>query len=88
MVPPLGTGSAFGVSGIDRLAMSPNAAMPSAHAAFAVIAAGAVIALAQRPLVLALAALYPLAVGFEIVATGNHFWLDAVAGISAAGSRS
>jgi membrane-associated phospholipid phosphatase len=74
-----------GAGGLDRLAMSPYAAMPSGHAAFAVIAAAIVICLSRRPLVRLAAALYPLAVLFEIVATGNHIWLDAAAGAAAAG---
>lgn len=86
MVPSLGYDSAFGVglSGLDRLAISPYAAMPSGHAAFALIAAGIVVCLSSRRLVRLIAALYPLAVLLEIVATGNHIWLDATAGASAA----
>jgi membrane-associated phospholipid phosphatase len=58
--------------------------MPSGHAAFALIAAAIVVCLARRPLVRLTAALYPLAVLVEIVATGNHIWLDAAAGAGAA----
>jgi membrane-associated phospholipid phosphatase len=64
--------------------MSPYAAMPSGHAAFAVIAAAIVVCLSRRPLVRLTGALYPLAVLLEIVATGNHIWLDAAAGAAAA----
>ena len=74
-----------GLSGVDRLAMSPYAAMPSGHAAFAVLVAGILVALSRRPLVRAIALLYPVAVLLEIVGTGNHIWLDAVAGAAAAG---
>jgi hypothetical protein len=86
LVPSLGYGSstAAGAGGLDRLAMSPYAAMPSGHAAFAVIAAAIVVCLSRRPLVRLTAALYPLAVLLEIVATGNHIWLDAAAGVGAA----
>ena len=86
LVPSIGYDGAIGPasSGLDRLAMSPYAAMPSGHAAFAVIAATAVVCLARNPLVRLAAALYPLAVLLEIVATGNHIWLDAAAGVAAA----
>jgi hypothetical protein len=73
-----------GLTGLDRLAMSPYAAMPSGHAAFAVIAAGCVVALSRRPVVRLAALAYPFAVLVEIVATGNHIWLDAAAGIASA----
>jgi hypothetical protein len=86
MVASLGYGSATnaGMSGLDRLAMSPYAAMPSGHAAFAIIAAAIVVCLSRRRLVRLIAAMYPAAVLLEIVATGNHFWLDAAAGAAAA----
>jgi hypothetical protein len=85
LVPSLGYGpTGAGTSGLDRLAMSPYAAMPSGHAAFALIAAAIVVCLSRRPLVRLTAALYPLAVLVEIVATGNHIWLDAAAGAGAA----
>jgi hypothetical protein len=72
-------------SGLDRIAMSPYAAMPSGHAAFAVIAAGLVIWLVRNPVIRVIAALYPVAILLEIVGTGNHLWLDAAAGTVAAG---
>jgi hypothetical protein len=85
MVPSLGYEHASaGLTGLDRLAMSPYAAMPSGHAAFAVLAAGIVIALSRSRLVRMLAALYPVAVLLEIVGTGNHIWLDAAAGAAVA----
>jgi hypothetical protein len=86
MVPSVGYDDAVGggLTGLDRLAMSPYAAMPSGHAAFAVIAAGCVVALTRRPLVRLAALAYPFAVLLEIVATGNHIWLDAAAGAAAA----
>jgi hypothetical protein len=85
MVPSLGYAHAStGLTGVDRLAMSPYAAMPSGHAAFAVLAAGIVVALSRSRLVRMLAALYPVAVLLEIVGTGNHIWLDAAAGAAVA----
>jgi membrane-associated phospholipid phosphatase len=58
--------------------------MPSGHAAFSLLVAGIVVALSRRRLVQAIAVLYPVAVGVEIVGTGNHIWLDAIAGAAAA----
>jgi hypothetical protein len=83
MIPGLGDGSAA-VSGFDRLFQSPYAAMPSGHVAFALVVSAAVARLARTRTARALALLYPAAVVAEIVATGNHLWLDAVGGALAA----
>jgi hypothetical protein len=72
--------ASLGTHGIERLLMSPYAAMPSGHAAFALLVAGIVFALARPWPVRALALLYPLGVLAEIMATGNHIWLDAFGG--------
>jgi hypothetical protein len=75
-------------AGDDRLArsiQSPYAAMPSAHTAFSVVAAGTVWALARSRPVRAAALLYPPAVIVEIIATGDHIWLDALGGLFVAG---
>ena len=86
MIPGLGYAdvASLGQHGIERLLMSPYAAMPSAHAAFALIVAGIVYTLARPWPVRALALLYPVAVLVEIMATGNHIWLDALGGAAAA----
>ena len=74
-----------GDRGLGRSIQSPYAAMPSAHTAFAVVAAGTVWALTpSRPVRIA-AILYPPAVVVEIIATGDHIWLDALGGLLAAG---
>jgi hypothetical protein len=72
--------ASLGTHGIERLLMSPYAAMPSGHAAFALLVAGTVFTLARPWPVRALALLYPLGVLAEIMATGNHIWLDALGG--------
>jgi hypothetical protein len=59
---------------------NPVAAVPSLHFGYALIVGVAVALLARRRTVRALGALYPLVMLFVIVATGNHFWLDALAG--------
>jgi hypothetical protein len=59
---------------------NPIAAVPSLHFGYALVVGVAVAALARRRAVRALGVVYPGAMLFVIVATGNHFWLDAVAG--------
>lgn len=59
---------------------NPVAAMPSLHAAFAVVTAAALAERAPPRLVAAGASAYPLLVTAVVVATGNHFVLDAAAG--------
>jgi PAP2 superfamily len=74
-----------GDHGLGRSVQSPYAAMPSAHTAFSVVAAGTVWALGRSRPVRAAALLYPPAVVVEIIATGDHVWLDAVGGLVVAG---
>jgi hypothetical protein len=87
MVPGLGydRGAGVGDTGLGRVVQSPYAAMPSAHTAFSLVAAGTVWALARSPAVRAAAVLYPPAVVGEIIATGDHVWLDALGGAVVAG---
>jgi hypothetical protein len=74
-----------GDDGLGRSIQSPYAAMPSAHTAFSVVAAGTVWALARSRPVRTAALLYPPAVVVEIIATGDHIWLDAIGGLAVAG---
>jgi PAP2 superfamily protein len=74
-----------GDQGLGRVVQSPYAAMPSAHTAFAVVAAGTVWALSRSRPVRAAALAYPPAVVVEIIATGDHIWLDALGGLVVAG---
>lgn len=74
-----------GDHGLGRSIQSPYAAMPSAHTAFAVVAAGTVWALSRSRPVRAAALVYPPAVVVEIIATGDHIWLDAIGGLIVAG---
>ena len=59
------------------------AAMPSLHVAWAVWCAAAIVLAARSPW-RHLAWLYPIWTTFVIVATANHFFLDAVAGLALA----
>jgi hypothetical protein len=71
-------------SGLVQLASNPYAAMPSLHAADALIV-GVTLAFVCRHKLAKLAwALWPTWVWFSVIATGNHFWLDVVAGVAVA----
>ncbi len=71
-------------SGVIEFAANPYAAMPSLHAADALIV-GLVLAAVCRSLVAKVVwLLWPAWVWFSVMATGNHFWLDVVAGVAVA----
>ncbi len=65
---------------VSRL-YNPYAAVPSMHIGFSVLVGAAVWRLAHRPLWRLAGIAYPLFVLLVIVATGNHFFLDAAAGV-------
>ncbi|MEU6241190.1 phosphatase PAP2 family protein [Streptomyces sp. NPDC047024] len=58
------------------------AAMPSMHIGWSLWCGLTIFALASVPWVRVLALLYPVATLVVIVATANHFWLDAVGGMA------
>ena len=58
----------------------PIAAMPSIHVAYAVVTAAGLAATARTPWVRAVAPAYPPAVTLVVLATANHYVLDALAG--------
>jgi membrane-associated phospholipid phosphatase len=68
-------------SGLIELASNPYAAMPSLHAADALIVGIVLASAARRWPVKVLWLLWPLWVWFAVMATGNHFWLDVFAGV-------
>jgi membrane-associated phospholipid phosphatase len=75
-------GTANHGSALVELASNPYAAMPSLHAADSLIV-GVTLAFLVKPLWLkALWLVWPAWVWFTVMATGNHFWLDIVAGIA------
>lgn len=59
---------------------NPFAAVPSLHFGYALVVGIGVATLARHRAVRIAGALYPLVMLFVIVATGNHFWVDAAAG--------
>jgi membrane-associated phospholipid phosphatase len=71
-------------SGLVELASNPYAAMPSLHAADALIAGIILASVVRRPVFKVLWLVWPLWVWFAVMATGNHFWLDVLAGIALA----
>jgi hypothetical protein len=72
-------------SGLVELASNPYAAMPSLHAADALIVGVVLATLVRRRIFKVLWLLWPAWVWFTVMGTANHFWLDIVAGILVAG---
>ncbi len=71
--------------GLVSALYNPYAAVPSMHIGYALLVAVALLRHGRRLLVRAVGALYPPFVLLVIVATGNHFFLDAAAGALVAG---
>jgi membrane-associated phospholipid phosphatase len=68
-------------SGLIELASNPYAAMPSLHAADALIVGIVLVSVCRHWWSKLIWAIWPLWVWFTVMATGNHFWLDVVAGV-------
>ena len=88
MFPDLGfsdTLSGFGElnhgSGLVEFAANPYAAMPSLHAADALIVGVVLFTVCRSWWAKTIWLLWPAWVWFSVMATGNHFWLDVVAGV-------
>ena len=86
-LPELGLDGSASVTGNSPLLSAPGdplfnpfAAVPSMHVCFALIFGCSLALLVRAPLAKALLLAYPLLITFVVVATGNHFWLDAVFG--------
>jgi hypothetical protein len=70
--------------GLVQLAANPYAAMPSLHAADSLIV-GVILAITVRRWWMKLFwTIWPAWVWFAVMATGNHFWVDCVAGVAVA----
>ena len=65
---------------------NPVAAVPSLHAAYALGVGMGVIRFARSHVVRVAGGVYPLLVVLTIVVTGNHFVLDAIAGMAVLGA--
>lgn len=60
--------------------VNPFAAVPSLHFGWSLLLGAVIAKVAAHPLMKALGALWPVAMFFSVVMTGNHFIIDAVAG--------
>jgi membrane-associated phospholipid phosphatase len=70
--------------GLVQQAANPYAAMPSLHAADALIVGVVLAFTCRRWWAKAFWLVWPFWVGFAVMATGNHFWLDCAAGAAVA----
>lgn len=62
------------------LLLNKYAAVPSMHIGFSSMIAGTAFSIVRNPVGRFLWLLYPMVVFFVIVATANHYWVDAAAG--------
>ena len=67
-------------SGLIALASNPYAAMPSLHAMDALIVGLVMFGVVRSRFAKALWLAWPIWVSFAVISTGNHYWLDVVAG--------
>jgi peptidoglycan/LPS O-acetylase OafA/YrhL len=59
---------------------NPFAAVPSMHVAFSLMIAVPAFFLVRNKLIKAFWAIYPALITFVVMATANHFWMDAALG--------
>jgi membrane-associated phospholipid phosphatase len=92
-MPELGLDPSSTVTGNDPVISAPGdplfnpfAAVPSMHVAFSMIFAWSLALLVRSRPVKALFFAYPLLMTYVVVASGNHFWLDAALGAVVAGA--
>jgi hypothetical protein len=73
--------------GSDEMAAVSNqyAAMPSMHIGWSTWCALVLASLARRRWVRALAIAYPFVTLFDIIVTGNHYWIDGLGGLACLG---
>jgi hypothetical protein len=90
-LPELGLDPSSAVTGNNPLLSDPGdalfnpfAAMPSMHVGLSVILAWSLAMLIRPRPLRALLFAYPLLMTFVVVASGNHFWLDAAFGLATA----
>jgi len=73
-------------SGLVALFFNPYAAVPSMHVAFALMISIPALLVVRSRVAKVLWAAYPLVVTFVVIVTGNHWFMDAVAGAFVAGT--
>jgi hypothetical protein len=89
LVPSLGVADSVGMSGHDTgsvagVRFNPYAAMPSMHVGWSVLVALIGFRATRSRLVRAFFVLHPLVMATTVTATGNHYFLDSIAGAAAA----
>ena len=72
-------------SGLVALFFNPYAAVPSMHVAFALMVSVPALLVVRNRVAKVLWGVYPLLVTFVVLVTGNHWFMDAVAGAFVAG---
>jgi hypothetical protein len=72
-------------SGLVALFFNPYAAVPSMHVAFALMVSVPALLVVRNRVAKVLWSVYPLLVTFVVLVTGNHWFMDAVAGAFVAG---
>jgi hypothetical protein len=80
-IDPLKTAALNQQGTLVKLLGNPYAAMPSLHTATAILVGTTGVLVSRHLIMRAIWAFYPALVVFSIVATANHFFLDAVAGV-------
>jgi hypothetical protein len=70
--------------GLVQLAANPYAAMPSLHAGDSLIVGIVMFTICRHWWTKLFWALWPAWVWFVVMATGNHFWVDCIAGVGVA----
>ena len=73
-------------SGLVALFFNPYAAVPSMHVAFALMVSVPALLVVRSRAAKGLWGAYPLLVTFVVIVTGNHWFMDAVAGAFVAGT--
>jgi hypothetical protein len=73
-------------SGLVALFFNPYAAVPSMHVAFALMVSVPALLVVRNRAAKVLWGAYPLLVTFVVLVTGNHWFMDAVAGAFVAGT--
>jgi membrane-associated phospholipid phosphatase len=73
-------------SGLVALFFNPYAAVPSMHVAFALMVSVPALLVVRNRVAKVLWGVYPLLVTFVVLVTGNHWFMDAVAGALVAGT--
>lgn len=84
MFPALGFVDKLSNIGVVQLAANPYAAMPSLHAADALIVGVIMAWVCRRRIAKALWVVWPAWVWFAVVGTANHYWLDVLVGAGVA----